>query len=150
LLPTERSAARCVIYERLFEIGENVIQYVAVERIDRQGAELWRCEECGTMHDDWSEETLVQGIRNRDQASLAELIRRHAGELSNFIRSVLESAGTPQDVRECTRDLFATVWQEIGSYDRGCSTFRTWITMRAKYIALERRRQIQRRRRLGQ
>jgi RNA polymerase sigma factor (sigma-70 family) len=101
------------------------------------------------VHDDWLEETLYQGLLNRDQASLRELIRQCSRELSYFIRSVLANSGTPQDVRECIRDLFVTVWQEIGSYDPTRGSLSTWITMRAKYIALDRRRQIQSRQLIG-
>jgi RNA polymerase sigma-70 factor (ECF subfamily) len=42
-------------------------------------------------------------------------------------------------------DLFVAVWQEIDSFDAGRGTLRTWLTMRAKYIALDRRRQLCRR-----
>ncbi len=97
------------------------------------------------MRDDWPEQTLYKGILNRDQAALAELIKLCSREISYFIRSVLENSGTAQDVEECTSDLFATVWWEIGSYDPARGRLSTWITMRAKYIALDRRRQIQRR-----
>ncbi|MGO8947932.1 MAG: sigma-70 family RNA polymerase sigma factor, partial [Ktedonobacterales bacterium] len=97
------------------------------------------------MHDDWPEQSLYLGILNRDQAALEELIRRSSRELSYFIRSVLENSGTAQDVEECTSDLFVTVWLDIGSYDPDRGSLRTWITMRAKFIALDRRRQIQRR-----
>jgi RNA polymerase sigma-70 factor (ECF subfamily) len=97
------------------------------------------------VHDDWPEEALYQGILKRDPVALEELIRRCSRDLSYFIRVVLDNAGTAQDVEECTSDLFVAVWQEIGSYDPARGTLRTWITMRAKYIALDRRRQIQRR-----
>jgi DNA-directed RNA polymerase specialized sigma24 family protein len=95
------------------------------------------------IYDDWPEETLYQGLLNRDQASLAELIRLSSRELSHFIRDVLGNTATPQDLRECVRDVFVTVWQEIGSYDQTRESLRTWITMRAKYIALDRRRKAQ-------
>ena len=97
------------------------------------------------MHDEWPEEALYQGVLNRNQTALEELIKRHSRELSYFIRVVLEHSGTAQDVEECTNDLFAAIWQEIESYDPARGSLRTWITMRAKYIALDRRRQIQRR-----
>jgi RNA polymerase sigma-70 factor (ECF subfamily) len=42
-------------------------------------------------------------------------------------------------------DLFITVWQEIDTFDSVRGTLRTWLTMRAKYIALDRRRQLCRR-----
>jgi RNA polymerase sigma-70 factor (ECF subfamily) len=95
--------------------------------------------------DEWSEDALYQGVLNRNQIALEELFKRHERELSYFIRVVLEHSGTAQDVEECTNDLFAAIWQEIESYDPARGSLRTWITMRAKYIALDRRRQIQRR-----
>ena len=101
------------------------------------------------MHDDWPEESLYQGLLNRDQASLRELIRQSSRELSYCIRSVLENSGTPRDVRDCIRDVFVTVWQEIGSYDPTRGSLSAWITMRAKYIAQDRRRQIKCRKAIG-
>jgi len=97
------------------------------------------------VHDEWPEEALYQGVLARNQAALEQLIKRYSRELSYFIRVVLEHTGTAQDVEECTNDLFAAVWLEIESYDPTRGSLRTWITMRAKYIALDRRRQIQRR-----
>ncbi len=37
------------------------------------------------------------------------------------------------------------VWQEVDSFNTERGTLRTWITMRAKYIALDKRRQLCRR-----
>jgi RNA polymerase sigma-70 factor (ECF subfamily) len=70
---------------------------------------------------------------------------RYSREMSYFIRLVLDNSGTPQDAEECVNDLFVTVWQEIESFDPARGSLRTWLTMRAKYIALDRRRHIQRR-----
>lgn len=97
------------------------------------------------MHDDWPDDTLYRELIERNSRALEALIRRYSREMSYFIRLVLDHAGTPQDVEECANDLFIAVWQEIGSYDPARGSLRTWITMRAKYIALDRRRQIQRR-----
>ncbi len=97
------------------------------------------------MHDDWPDETLYTGLIERNSRALETLIRRYSREMSYFIRLVLDHAGTPQDVEECANDLFVAVWQEIEGYDPARGSLRTWITMRAKYIALDRRRQIQRR-----
>src|SRR5690348_18495474 len=72
-------------------------------------------------------------------------MRRYSREMSYFIRVVLDGVGTSQDAEECASDLFIVVWQEIGSFDPVRGSLRTWLTMRAKYIALDRRRQIQRR-----
>ena len=94
------------------------------------------------MHDELPDDALHRGLLARDTRALEALIRRYSREMSYFIRLVLDNAGTLQDAEECTNDLFVTVWQDIESYDAGRGSLRTWLTMRAKYIALDRRRQI--------
>ena len=54
-----------------------------------------------------------------------------------------------QDVEECVNDLFITAWEDIEAFDPARGALRTWLTMRAKYVALDRRRQIQRRQSLA-
>jgi RNA polymerase sigma-70 factor (ECF subfamily) len=97
------------------------------------------------VQDDWSDEALYRGLMERNPHALEVLIRHHSREITYFIRTVLERVGTPQDAEECANDLFVAVWQEIGEFDPARGSLRTWLTMRAKYIALDRRRQIQRR-----
>lgn len=97
------------------------------------------------MHDDWSDDALYHGVKNHDPRALEVLIHRYSRELSYYIRLVLDGVGTPQDAEECTNDLFVAVWQEVDAFDPARGSLRTWMTMRAKYIALDRRRQVQRR-----
>ena len=97
------------------------------------------------MQIDWSDDALYNGVRARDARALEALIRRYAREMSYFIRLVLDGMGSQQDTEECVNDLFVAVWQEIESFDPTRASLRTWMTMRAKYIALDRRRQVQRR-----
>jgi len=97
------------------------------------------------VHDDWPDDALYQELMERNPRALEALIRRYSREMSYFIRLVLEGVGTPQDAEECANDLFVAVWQEVGAFDPARGSLRTWLTMRAKYIALDRRRQIQRR-----
>jgi RNA polymerase sigma factor (sigma-70 family) len=98
---------------------------------------------------DWSDDALYTGVLARNTRALEALICRYAREMSYFIRLVLDNSGTHQDTEECVNDLFVAVWQEIGSFDPERGSLRTWMTMRAKYIALDRRRQIQRRQALA-
>jgi len=81
----------------------------------------------------------------RDPAALETLIARYSREVFYFIRVVLDGIGAAQDAEECVNDLFVAVWQEIETFDANRGTLRTWLTMRAKYIALDRRRQLCRR-----
>lgn len=101
------------------------------------------------MHDDLPDDALYRGVLERNQRALEALMRRYSREMSYFARVVLDTVGTPQDAEECASDLFVTVWREIDSYDPARGSLRTWLTMRTKFIALDRRRQIQRRQHLA-
>src|SRR5215467_2787441 len=97
------------------------------------------------VRQNWSDDDLAQGLQQRDPEALETLISRYSRELFYFIRLVLDGVGVVQDAEECVNDLFVAVWQEIESFDPVRGTLRTWLTMRAKYIALDRRRQLCRR-----
>lgn len=97
------------------------------------------------MQDDSSDEALYTGLMKREPRALEVLITRYSREISYFIRMVLDGVGTAQDAEECANDLFIIVWQEIDAFDPTRGSLHTWLTMRAKYIALDRRRQMKRR-----
>jgi RNA polymerase sigma factor (sigma-70 family) len=94
---------------------------------------------------DWSDEDLARRLHERDPEALETLISRYSREVFCFIRVILDGVGVTQDAEECVNDLFVAVWQEIDMFDAMRGTLRTWLTMRAKYIALDRRRQLCRR-----
>jgi RNA polymerase sigma factor (sigma-70 family) len=97
------------------------------------------------VRQDWSDDDLARQLHERDSEALETLISRYSREMFYFIRLVLDGIGVSQDAEECVNDLFVAVWQEIKSFDSERGTLRTWLTMRAKYIALDRRRQLCRR-----
>lgn len=97
------------------------------------------------VQDEWPDDALYAGLAAQDSAALEALIRRYLREITYFIRLLLNGVGTAQDAEECANDLFVIAWQEIKSYTPSRGSLHTWLTMRAKYIALDRRRQLQRR-----
>jgi RNA polymerase sigma-70 factor (ECF subfamily) len=97
------------------------------------------------VQEHWPDDTLWQGLATRDPRALEALILRYSREVAYFVRMVLEGVGTAQDAEECVSDLFIAAWEEIDTFDPARGTLRTWLTMRAKYLALDRRRQLQRR-----
>ncbi len=97
------------------------------------------------VRQDWSDEDLVQQLLEHNPDALETLISRYSREIYYFTRLVLDGVGVAQDAEECVNDLFVAAWQEIDSFDARRGTLRTWLTMRAKYIALDRRRQLCRR-----
>ncbi|QBD79343.1 sigma-70 family RNA polymerase sigma factor [Ktedonosporobacter rubrisoli] len=94
---------------------------------------------------DWSDDDLALRLHEHNPEALETLISRYSREVFYFIRLVLDGVGVSQDAEECVNDLFIAVWQEIDTFDPARGTLRTWLTMRAKYIALDRRRQLCRR-----
>src|SRR5947207_11551057 len=104
-----------------------------------------RSEGAIMVRQNWSDEELAQRLQQRDPEALEILISRYSREVYYFIRLVLDGIGVSQDAEECVNDLFIAVWQEIDTFDPLRGTLRTWLTMRAKYIALDRRRQLCRR-----
>jgi RNA polymerase sigma factor (sigma-70 family) len=94
---------------------------------------------------DWSDDDLTLQLHKHDPEALETLISRYSREIFYFIRLVLDGIGVAQDAEECVNDLFVAVWQEIDTFDANRGTLHTWLTMRAKYIALDRRRQLCRR-----
>ncbi len=88
------------------------------------------------------EQQLIEGLRKRDPMSLEALINQYSHELFYFARLILAGVGSAQDAEECLSDLFIVVWQEFDTFDPARGSLRTWLTMRTKYIALDRRRQL--------
>src|SRR5229473_5019120 len=97
------------------------------------------------VRQNWTDDDLARRLHEHDPDALETLISRYSREVFYFIRLVLDGIGVVQDAEECVNDLFVAVWQEIDSFDPARGTLRTWLTMRAKYIALDRRRQLCRR-----
>lgn len=97
------------------------------------------------VQDGWSDQAIATGLRQRDANVLEVIIARLSREIFYFMRMILNNVGTIQDVEECVNDLFVSVWQELDAFDPARGSFRTWLTMRAKYLALDRRRQLLRR-----
>lgn len=101
------------------------------------------------MDERWSDDEVLAGLRARDCRALETLITRHSREMAYFIHMVLNGVGTAQDVEECVNDAFIIAWEDHSSFDPSRGTLRTWLTMRAKYVALDRRRQVMRRQQGG-
>lgn len=97
------------------------------------------------MHDNWSDDVIAAGLRQRDTHTLEAIIARYSREMFYFMRMILSNVGTVQDVEESVSDLFVSVWQDADAFNVQRGAFRTWLTMRAKYLALDRRRQLLRR-----
>ncbi len=104
----------------------------------------WGCEE-NQVQEDWADDALWRGLVAHEPRALEALIARYSREIAYFVRIVMDGVGTAQDAEECVSDLFIAAWEEADTFDPARGSFRTWLTMRAKYLALDRRRHLVRR-----
>lgn len=92
------------------------------------------------------DQEIYRRLRQRDPLALEELIHRYSRRLMVLIRRILGGFSTPEDVEETLADVFVIVWYEIEQYDPQRAPLATWMWMQAKYAALNRRRELKRRR----
>lgn len=91
------------------------------------------------------DDPVYTGLLNRDPAALTALMEQHLNPVYALVSRILAGAGTAQDVEECASDAFYAAWKQIERYDPHRAPLRTWVLMHAKYVALQRRRQLTRR-----
>ena len=90
------------------------------------------------MQQHWSDEELVQRLKQRDPFALETLCFRYAHRLFYEIRLVWQGGGVAQDAEECVNDLLLAVWQEIETFDATREPLQTWLIRRAAALAQDR------------
>jgi RNA polymerase sigma-70 factor (ECF subfamily) len=85
---------------------------------------------------------LLDRIRRRDEAALAELYDRLGGLVYSVAYHVLQNATLAEEV---TQDTFLKVWNQAHSWDGARGRVTTWLATIARYTAIDRLRVEQRR-----
>lgn len=91
-----------------------------------------------------TDEKIYKNILNGDPKSLDALIDTYSGEVYRLVYQILKDTGNRQDIEECCSDSFLDCWNNIHQYKPELAPFKTFVLMKAKYIALERRRKLSR------
>jgi RNA polymerase sigma-70 factor (ECF subfamily) len=91
-----------------------------------------------------SDEDLVDGVKNGDQASLASLYGRYAP----LIFHIASQSLGPSGAEEIVQDVFFAVWKKAGDFDRRRGAFRPWVLQIAHFRVLNELRSRSRRPRL--
>ncbi len=87
------------------------------------------------------ERTLMQRLRQRDQAAFVTLYDRYAGLVYSL---ALRMTGNPAEAEEVVVDSFWQVWQQLERYDDNRGGVGAWIFTIARSRALDRLRLLQR------
>ena len=85
---------------------------------------------------------IVSAIINRDEQMLSYVVRKYSRLLWKITASILINAASAQDVEECVADVFIYLWQYPEKYDPNKAKFCSWLSMVARSKAVDRYRQI--------
>lgn len=81
-------------------------------------------------------ENLIKSIKKRDSKALERLMDLYMGSVYSVAKNILAEIASPEDIEECTNEVFIDVWNNIDKYDQSRGSFKTWILILCKYKAL--------------
>ncbi|HEV8550297.1 MAG TPA: sigma-70 family RNA polymerase sigma factor, partial [Polyangiaceae bacterium] len=84
-----------------------------------------------------TDEELLLAVQRSEPAALAELYLRHAPRMLGVARRVL---GTRRDAEDTLQDVFLELWQCARDYESARGSAVTWLFVRVRSRALDRRR----------
>jgi len=82
---------------------------------------------------------LLAAVQRADATALGELYARHAPRMLGVARRVL---GAELDAEDVLQEVFLEVWQRAGTFDAARGGARTWLFVRVRSRALDRRRAV--------
>ena len=63
------------------------------------------------------EHEILTGLLKRDQLALNALMNVYITAVYTLCSSILDGAGTTEDIEECTSDVFYMAWKSVDKYD---------------------------------
>lgn len=93
-----------------------------------------------------NDKKIISAIINRDEQMLAFVVQKYAKLLWKIAAPILTNAASVQDVEECVADVFIHLWQCPEKYDSAKGRLSAWLSMVARSKAIDRYRQIVRKR----
>jgi RNA polymerase sigma-70 factor, ECF subfamily len=83
------------------------------------------------------DQALVERMARGDAEALGALYDLHSPLLRALATRVLGNAAAAEDL---VHDVFLEAWQHAGEYDPGRGSVRTWLTLRARSRAIDRKK----------
>ena len=91
------------------------------------------------MTQETTDAPLLEAIQQGDQAALAELYDRYAGLMTGVAVKLLNNR---KDAEDLVHDVFIEAWQKCASYDPERGSVRSWLMVRLRSRASDRRRSL--------
>ena len=101
-------------------------------------------KEVSTLND----KKIISEMIHGDEQMLAFAVRKYSKLLWKIAASILINAASAQDVEECIADVFIHLWQCPEKYDSDKGRLSSWLSMIARSKAIDRYRQIVKKREL--
>lgn len=95
-----------------------------------------------------NDKKIISAIINRDEQMLTFVVQKYSKLLWKIAAPILINAASVQDVEECVADVFIHLWQCPEKYDSDKGRLSAWLSMVARSKAIDRYRQIVRKREL--
>ena len=95
-----------------------------------------------------NDKKIITAIINQDEQMLAFVLQKYSKLLWRIAASILINAASVQDVEECIADVFIFLWQHPEKYDPNQAKLASWLSIIARSKAIDRYRQIIRKREL--
>ena len=101
-------------------------------------------KEVSTLND----KKIISEMIHGDEQMLSFAVRKYSKLLWKIAASILINAASAQDVEECIADVFIYLWQHPEKYDPDKAKLSSWLSMIARSKAIDRYRQIVKKREL--
>ena len=96
----------------------------------------------------FNDKKIISETIHGDEQMLAFAVRKYSKLLWKIAASILINAASAQDVEECIADVFIYLWQHPEKYDPDKAKLSSWLSMIARSKAIDRYRQIVKKREL--
>ena len=88
------------------------------------------------------ENKIIKLIKKKDHRGIDYIVDLYSDKISYIVNSILKGYSNKEDIEECISDVFISVYNYIHTYDNKKGKFETFVFIKAKYIALDYKRKI--------
>ena len=82
----------------------------------------------------YTEEDLISGVRNRDEAVFGYLYDNYSGPVFGIVSRIVPEEESAEDILQ---EIFVKIWNNFSSYDPGKGRLFTWIVNIARNMAID-------------
>lgn len=93
-----------------------------------------------------TDEKIAAALCSRSETAIAEVIARYSRRMFTVAAAALHGIGSKQDAEEIAADAFVYLWEHPEKFDARRGTLRAWLTVVTRSRALDRCRELMRRR----